>query len=152
MFDQIEHFGEGARAQISSNLGDSTLFGNSSGPSSQVMAANAFAPSGYQSEVSSILSPTTPQQYQQMNTQPRYPTSRPMHQPDFSPHIQQQFLRYERLLAEERRKNRQLSGNHYNDISSDSRYTGIVGQIQDLAEKIFRFILAILNFLIGWLF
>lgn len=164
----IEGFGEGARAQISSNQDDNTLYGGG-----EVMAANSFATSGYQSQFNNVLSQTTPQQYQQMATHqgggngwgstgsPNHaghnPT-RPTHQTDFSPHIQQQFLKYENQLRAERQRNKQLQnrigggfsfGNGGNGGNGGS---GLLGQINNLIEQIFRFILGILNILIGWLF
>lgn len=161
----IEGFGEGARAQISSNIGDSTLFGNNNNQG-QVMAANAFTSSGYQSQFNNILSPTTPQQYQQMthtnhNHNQRYnphQSQSQLRQPDFSPHIQQQFLRYENQLEMERRRNRALEqklglGSQSMSTSmSTSSKNGLFGPIVYVAEGIFRFVLAILNLLLGWLF
>lgn len=159
----IEGFGDGARAQISSNQGDSTLFG---GSNSQVMAANAFASSGYQSQMggaNGILSQTTPQQYQQLTSKgsgngwgstgvPNYAghsPARPIHQPEFSPHIQQQFLKYENQLHRERQHNKEIK----NRLGWSRRSgSGLIAQLNDLIEQIFRFIIEILNILIGWLF
>lgn len=154
----IENFGEGARAQISSNQYDSNLFGGKSGGSP--MAANAYSGNGYESLFNSILSPTTPNQYNQMmNTGstgygstgvPNYgghAPPRPVHQPDFSPHIQNQFLKYEKLLARERsRKSKARNGAYRNGGN------GLLDQITELGEQIFRIVLHILNILIGWIF
>ena len=159
MFDIIEGFGEGARAQIKSNVGDSSLFGGGGG---SPMAANAYASSGYQSQFNNILSQTTPQQYQQITSRgsgngwgstgiPNYAghaPPRPVHQPEFSPHIQQQFLKYERQLEMERRKNRSFGRGYSLGLRGD----GILGQLFQLLEQIFKFILSILHLLIGWLF
>ena len=161
----IEGFGDGARAQMSSNRGDSSLIGS---PGGDPMAANSYATSGYQSQYNNVLSPTTPQQYQQMNSRgsgngwgstgsPNYaghsPGGRSLQQPQFSPHIQQQFLKYENQLEIERRKNRSLLGGwgrrYENSLGSGN---SLISQIVAFIEQIFRLILGILNILIGWLF
>jgi len=157
----IEGFGEGSRAQISSNQGDNTLFGQFGG---SPLAANEYASSGYQSQFNNVLSPTTPQQYQQVASRgsgngwgstgiPNFAghaPGRPIQQPEFSPHIQQQLLRYENQLALERRKNQMLQQRLGYSLGGVGN--GILGQLRNLLEMIFRFVIGLLNILIGWLF
>lgn len=163
----VEGFGEGARAQISSNVGDSTLFGGGSG--GDPMAANAygFGSMMYNSQ-NEVLQPTTAQEYQSKlsggggrlggggygsSGAPNYAGHRPVRpiqQPEFTPEIQNQLLRYERALAAERRKNAmKRGGSWFGGINTQG---GLIGQVLGLVEQIFRFVLAILNILIGWLF
>lgn len=158
--DVIEGFGQGAQAQISSNRDDDVLFGSGSG---SPKAANEYATSGYQSQQNSLLSPTTAQQYQQMTSRgsgngwgstgvPNFAGHAPgrsMNQPDFSPHIQKQFMRYERQLALERRKNRGVSGGH---LGGGHLGGGLYDQLFNVLDQIFMFVLSVLNILIGWLF
>jgi hypothetical protein len=162
----IEGFGQGAQAQISSNRDDNTLFGSGGG---DPMAANEFGTGGgMYSSMSQGLQPTTSQEYQSMtggrglgygNTgTPNYGGHRPVrphHQPEFTPEIQNQFIRYERALAAERRKNAMLGGRSSGigslfNFRFDSR--GLIGQLLNFIEQLFRFVLGILNILIGWLF
>lgn len=143
--DIIEGFGQGARAQISSNRGDTTLFGGG-----DITAANAYASSGYQSQQNSILSPTTATQYNRMNAQQTPFSRRPIHQPEFSPQIQKQFMRYEKALALERAQNTRKSGGR-GWFSGLGRRNDTLGQIYKLPDQIFRFVLSILDILLGWL-
>lgn len=148
----FEHFGQGSRAQLSSNREDNNTYSGNESPT----AANAYASSGYQSTNNSILSPTTIKQYQQMTNQHNNNNNNNRgasnyNRNEFSLHFQQQFIKYKQQLAQERRKHaqRNLRDTKFtNSVSSK----GLLEQMFELLEQIFKIVLSILNLLIGWLF
>ncbi len=150
----VEGFGMGAQAQMASNQGDTTLYGNGG---QNAMASNGLLGGIFDGQNENIT-PTSNDQYQMMmQGQGRGSTGspnfaghrpvRPIHPPEFTPDIQRALMMRERQHASQRYN--RYRGYH---ITGIDLVDNVLSKILMLLQQIFELIIGVLNALLGWAF